>query len=212
VKSPLSVGAALLCALSVTAWTAETPTPAPRITPESTAAPTPGLRESAERHAQRLVEEEPPRFETSIDVLGRTPGDTLESHVRGYDLVCGAAPSGAPTHLEMRELRGGMTPFVDFLSIARALGNAIKRAGPDRYFVYRVHRADGPMYIVREGRIPAPALYAPGATFELLDAFPDKKSAVFYWKTLERGEAKGRRPSDAQPPPPWFSSNCPPHR
>jgi hypothetical protein len=160
-----------------------------------------------------LEEEGPPRFETSIDVVGRTPDEVLQEHLRRFDLECGP-PSGVPTHAEMRELRRGLPPAagIDLVALARAVRKSINSGKPDRYFLYRVHRADGPTYILREGALPAEALYAPGATFELLDAFPDKKTAVFVWKRYERNE-KPRPPSDAPPPPllpqTWMRANCP---
>jgi hypothetical protein len=213
VKRALSLGAALLCVSPIAAAPTETPTPGPRTTPESTSAPRPVLRLSADRHVEAMLDQEArPRFETTIDVVGRTHEEAWRAHARGFELECGAPPSGAPTHLEMREMRRVRPgPYLDYLAIARAIRDAVRRAGPDRYFVYRIHTPRGPTYVVQEGRIPAPALYAPGATYELLDAFPDKESAVFYWKQLERGD-KGRAPSDAAPPPPWLTSNCRPGR
>jgi hypothetical protein len=180
---------------------------APR--PTATPAPAPRLRLDIDAHAQRLADAHAlPRFSTSIDVVGRAPQDLLEDHFRGFDVECGPA-SGAPTEVEMRELRHHAPPYLDWLAVARLVATALKKRGPDRFFLYRVRKADGDSYVLLETRLPADALYKPGATFELLDAFDERKPAVRAWRARERGEAVAPA-SDATPPPPWVTTTCRP--
>jgi hypothetical protein len=177
--------------------------------PRPTPTPAPRLVLDVERHAQQLADAHAlPRFSTSIDVVGRAPQDVLEDHFKGFDLECGPA-SGAPTEVEMREMRHHAPPYLDYIAVARLLVKALKKRGPDRFFLYRVRAPDGESYVLLESRLPAEALYKPGATFDLVDAFDERKPAVRAWRARERGEAVVPA-SDATPPPPWVTTTCRP--
>jgi hypothetical protein len=198
------------------------PTPSPVPTPEPT--PTPGsgrLRLDIDRHVrERLAEEErngPPRFETRVEVVGKSPQVMLDRFFGGieYDCTPGGAPpgGGAPSHIEMREARWHPSPSADFEALLlKLVGEAFKgkKRGEDKYFLYRVNAKGEVSYMLREGRLLDSVLYAtPGTTYELLRSYADTKSGVKALRRLERGFADPEAPA-APPPADWQTSTCRP--
>lgn len=188
-----------------------------------TASPTPAPRRlvlDVDRHVDQLLAEEArkgtPRFETTIEVVGKSPQIMLERFFGGVDLECGpgGAPpgGGAPSDIEMRAVRPHPSPYVDFAALGRAVAEKLKGKGPERYFLYRVHAQEQIHYLLREERVPPSWLQAlPGTTYELVAAFPDLDTAVRGWKRMERGFSSPVAPS-APPPPPWQTTTCRPRR
>jgi hypothetical protein len=159
---------------------------------------------------ERLEREEKPRFEEHVEVTARATDQLLGRFVEGADLDCEAAGVGAPTEQETREVRPGPGPYVDFMALARAAVAKLKKKGRPRFFLYRVTRAGQRRYLVREGEAPAAWQLGPdGAVVELVESFPDQRSALAAWQRLERG-LEGP-PSDASPTPPFLPS-CKPGR
>jgi hypothetical protein len=176
-----------------------------------------GLRLDVDRHVERLLADKQkgglPRFETSIEVLGKSPQVMLDRFFHGLDLECGPASVGAPTDVEMRTVRHLPTPYIDLAALAGALAKGLKEKGPDRYFLYRVRRAGGVSYWLREERIPAAWLFnTPGTTFELAATFPDLDSAAKGWCRMERGFETPKPTASASPPPPWMTTSCRPRK
>jgi hypothetical protein len=148
-----------------------------------------------DKHVERLLADPQkgglPRFETSIEVIGKSPQVMFERFLNGPDLGCG------PT---VRNLLG---PYFDLAALVRLL----KKKGPDRYFLYRVRRSGDVSYWLREDRIrDALLLTAPGVTFELVTAFPDLGSATEGWRRMERGF------KTARPPSAWVMIPCRPSK
>ncbi len=180
--------------------------------------PAPRLKLDIDRHVEeRLAEEErkgTPRFETRVEVVGKSPQVMLDRFFGGVDLECppGGAPpgGGAPTEVEMRDARWNLPPYADFLALGKFIADKLNGKGgkAERYFLYRVRGKDGVSYLLREGRAPDTLLYgAPGTTFELVDAFPDLDSGTRAWRRLERAFPTPVGPS-ASPPPVWQSTTC----
>jgi hypothetical protein len=152
-----------------------------------------------------------PRFEEQVDVEGRTPEELLARFTEGADLDCEPAGVGAPTEYEMREVRPGPSPYLDFLALGSALLAHRRRKGPDRYFVYRVSRGASVSYVLREGEAGKGFELGPGgATLELVASFPDRERALRRFRRLERGQTGPE--TDASPPPPFLATNCRPGR
>jgi hypothetical protein len=148
-----------------------------------------------DKHVERLLAGPQkgglPRFETSIEVIGKSPQVMFERFLNGADLGCG------PT---VRHLPG---PYFDLAALVRLF----KEKGPDRYFLYRVRRSGDVSYWLRDDRIrDALLLTAPGVTFELVAAFPDLGSATEGWRRMERGF------ETARPPSAWAMIPCRPSR
>lgn len=168
------------------------------------------LELDVERHVERVLEKDHRlRFEERVEVVARSPQQLLQRFVEGAELDCEPAGVGAPTELEMRDVRPGPAPYVDLLALAGAALAQLKKKGPPRFFVYRVTRGGKASYLVREGEGPKGGPAGPGGvSIELVDSFPDRKSALAAWQRLERG-LKGP-PTEASPPPPFLSSACRP--
>jgi hypothetical protein len=170
-----------------------------------------------ERHVDQVLEEEAKkgglRFETTIEVYGKSPQIMLERFFGGVDLECkpGGAPpgGGAPTEVEMREVRPHPSPYVDFAALGRAIAKKLKGKGPERFFLYRVFNKGRVSYLLREGKVPVGSL--PGVTYDLVAAFADTDSAVRGFKRMERGFPTAEGP-DAPPPPTWQTTTCRPKR
>ena len=196
---------ALLLVLFVSAAPAAPPTPR--------ASAAPPLHLDIEGHVEHLLEEhqEDLRFETEVDVVGRTPEEALAQHFRDFDLECGPTGGSAPTVAESREFRPRPPPAIDFLLLSRLLSGSHTAKGPDRYFLYRLSRGATTVYTVREERLGGAAAVAPGGTFELVETFPDLHSAVRAWQRMERGFGSPVGP-DAPPPAPWATTNCRPRK
>jgi hypothetical protein len=186
------------------------------------ATPTPGeLVLDVERHVDEVLTEQAskgtPRFETSIEVIGKSPQIMLERFFGGLDLECGPVGSaprggGAPTEMEMRQVRPHPAPYLDFATVGRLVAQKLKGKGPEKYFLYRVHTKNGVKYLLREGRVPPAWLQSlPGTTYDLIAAFPDLDSGVRGWKRMERGFETPVSP-DAPPPQPWQTQTCRPRR
>jgi hypothetical protein len=154
-----------------------------------------------------------PRFETSIEVQGKSPQEILKQQFKGLDLECGPTGGGAPTEVETREFRPHQAPSLDFVALARAFAEKFKGKGPDRYYLYRIHRRGGLSYTLRDEPMPASELYgAEGASFELVDSFSDIDSARRGWERLERGFETTARADPGSPVPLWATSPCRPRK
>ena len=188
------------------------------------ASPTPSpspLTLDVEKHVDEVLAEEAskgaPRFETTIEVVGKSPQIMLERFFGGVDLECGPVGSvapggGAPTVAETRAFRPHPSPSVDFAALGRAVAKKLKGKGPETYFLYRLRGKGGEKYLLREGRLPASWLDSlPGTTFDLVAAFPDLDSGVKGWKRMERGFPTPDSPN-APPPEPWATTTCRPRR
>jgi hypothetical protein len=192
------------------------------------ARPTPSpspLTLDVEKHVDQVLAEEAskgtPRFETTIEVVGKSPQIMLERFFGGVDLECGPlgsvpAGGGAPTVAETREFRPHLPPSADFGAMIAALGQAVakklKGKGPEKFFLYRIRNKDGERFLLREERVPPSWLDSlPGTRLDLVAAFPDLDSGVKGWKRMERGFGTPTAP-DAPPPQPWQTTTCRPKR
>ena len=209
-RTALAAMAILMCPLAAPGR-AQSPSPTPSPSP---------IVIDVDRHIDQVLEEEakkgPPRFQTSIEVYGKSPQIMLERFFGGVDLECvpGGAPpgGGAPTEVEMREVRPHPAPYVDFAALGMAVAKKLKGKGPERYFLYRVRNKERVNYLLREGRVPPGTIGAlPGVAYDLIAAFPDTDSAVRGWKRMEHGFPTAEGP-DASPPPPWQTTTCRPRR
>ena len=192
---------------------------APPATPTPSPSPSP-LTLDVEKHVDQVLAEagkDTPRFETTIEVVGKSPQIMLERFFGGVDLECGPigsvpAGGGAPTVEETRPFRPHLSPSVDFAALGRAIAQKLKGKGPEKFFLYRVRGKNGEKYLLREGRVPASWLDSlPGTTFDLVAAFPDLDSGVKGWKRMERGFPSAVSPS-VPPPEPWATTTCRPKR
>jgi hypothetical protein len=179
-----------------------------------------------EKHVEKKLAEEarlaPPRFTTSIEVVARTPQMLLERYFGGVDLECGPAGAppggGSPTVEEMRPYRPHTAPTGDLLALASALagqlGKLVKKKGdgPARYYLYKVIRKGAVSYALREDRVPDSWFYNfPELSFELVESFSDKDTAVRGWRRMERGFTTPVAPR-SEPAPSWVAVNCRPRR
>lgn len=199
---------------------AQQPEPAPAEKPKPTRR---RLVLDIDKQVEKKLEEEakkaPPRFETSIEVVARSPQALLERFFGGVDLECGPGGGGAPTVEEMREYRPHAPPTADFVALAMALAGKVmdkihsKPATP-KYFLYRVRRKDaGVSYALREDRIPDAWFYNfPDLNFELVEAFTEKDTAVRGWRRMERGYSTPVAAAANTPPPQWATTPCRPRR
>jgi hypothetical protein len=221
-----AAGLALLCLLSgaASAQVAATASPSPPAPepaeasaggPQASPAP-PRLRLDVDRQVGERLDKDRdvPRFETQVEVVGKSPQAMLNRFFGGVDLECGpaaAAPpgGGAPSEIESREARLHPSPTADFVGLARAIADKLRRPGADRYFLYRRTAGSDVSYELREGRLSASSLYLPGTTYELVDAFPDAASGTKALHRMERGFVSPRGP-DVPPPQPWQTSTCRP--
>lgn len=173
------------------------------------------MKIDVEKQVERVLAEEekaaPPRFETTVDVEGKSPQVAVERSLHGTDLDCARTPGGPPNEVDMRAVRRTPPTSVDFAALAGFLSKKVKGKGPNRYFVYRQRRADGmTTYALRETRVSEAAFYnTEGVTFELVEAFPDRESATRLWRRLERGQSASAPSPTATPPPPWALTTCP---
>jgi hypothetical protein len=126
------------------------------------------------------------RFETSIEVRGRTPEELLSRYLDLERLHEGAT-SGPPLPHETRDFRPSPAESVDLLGFLKWLGDKVGSKEP-RYFVYEASGPRGRWRWLREGPLPPETLPPPGLAFELVGAFPDLSEA--------------RRVCDELPPPP----------
>jgi len=192
------------------------PEPAP--TPTPTPAPTPPpLRLAVEKQVEKMLEERDrkglPRFEETIDVTGKATEGVLERQLRGFDLECGPDGGGPPSQAEMRAMRPHPSPSLDFLALGRAIAGKVRQNAPSRFFLYRVRRGTDVSYIVREGVIPDSEFYnTAGASFELVQGFPDLKAATAAWGRMERGFDRPVPSDSASPLPPWSTAPCRPRK
>ena len=171
-----------------------------------------------DKQVEKKLEEEakkaPPRFETSIEVVARSPQMLLERFFGGVDLECGPGGGGAPTVEEMREYRPHAPPTADLMALAMALAgrvmDKIHSNQPPKYFLYRVRRKDvGVSYALREDRIPDAWFYNfPDLNFELVETFADKDGAVRAWRRMERGYGTPVAAAVNTPPPQWATTPC----
>lgn len=182
--------------------------------PAPSPSPTPTPRPRVEQQAETVLDEkqrtEPPRFESSIEVVGESPQGILDRRLRGLDLECSPAGAGPPTESETRAVRPHPSPYMDYVPVAKWLAGKMKGKQADRYFLYRVRRLDGLGYTLREGRISDSEFYnTTGASFELLEGFPDAKQGTIALRRMERGFDTTTSP-DALPVQPWATSPCRP--
>jgi hypothetical protein len=211
------LGVALLTAvlgLLAAGTPAQHPEPTPSPSPKPTGSPEASRQErerlhlDVEKHVEKVLEEEERerllRFEEHLEVKSRSAGDVLADHFKGIDLECGPTSEGAPTDLQSREFRPHPAPHADLTALAQALMGRLKGSGPDRYFLYRVQQGARLSYVVRSERIPATwSEGVAGAMFELIDGYPDLKTATTAWRRLERAH-------DGAAPPLWATSPCRP--
>lgn len=163
------------------------------------------LRLDVDRHVKDVVDKDTRlRFEESVEVLGKTPQGALEEHFDSREDVCGAAGGGAPSEADMRDVRVQPAPSLNILGVAQALAGLIKRRGEDKFFLYRVRKADSVSYVLHETKLPASTLFgSPGLIYELIDAFPDRGSATRAWRRVEQGlpPRPAKEPSGFVPSP-----------
>jgi hypothetical protein len=174
-----------------------------------------------DKHVERKLEEEariaPPRFQESIEVVGRSPQMLLERFFGGVDLECGpAVGGGAPTIEEMRGYRPHTSPTADLMALAMALAGKVmgkvKGKPEPLYYLYAVRRSSAVNYALREDRVPDSWFYNfPGVTFELVASFPDRDSAVTAWRRMERGYGTPAAPK-VEAIPQWATAPCRPRR
>jgi hypothetical protein len=173
-----------------------------------------------DKHVERKLAEEakfaPPRFETSIEVVGRTPQVLLERFFGGIDLECGPGGGGAPSVEEMRGYRPHTSPTADLMALAMALAGKVmgkvKGKPEPRYYLYAVRRSGSLNYALREERVPDSWFYNfPGVSFELVESFADRNAAVTAWRRMERGYGTPVAPK-IEPIPQWATSPCRPRR
>lgn len=199
------------------AW-AQLPAASPSPSPVAPPSPPPSIRSEVDKQVERLLEREAregvPRFETSIEVVGKSPQVMIERYFGGLDLECVPAGLGAPTVAEMGEARPTPPPTGDLLALAQLVASKLKgrSKGPDRYFLYRVRRGTEVRYDLRESKVPLGWLYGVnGTSFELVEGFPDRDSAVRGLRRMERG-IPGPLPASPASPAIWASSPCRPRR
>jgi hypothetical protein len=170
-----------------------------------------------EKHVEKKLAEEPPRFETSIEVVAKSPQMLLERFFGGVDLECGPGGGGAPSVEEMREHRPHAPPTADLMALAMALAGKVmgkvKGNETPRYFLYAVKRSNAVNYALREEKVPDAWFYNfPGVTFELVESFPDRDSAVRAWRRMERGFGTPTAPKVDALAPQWATAPCRPRR
>jgi hypothetical protein len=169
----LAVCVGLLCA------------PAPVATQTPSATDPPRLVLDVERHVREIGDADVPRFR--LEVIGRTPQQAFEEHLKGFDTLCGPGGGGAPTVAEMKNYRPNViSPTLFSVDVLKAIAD-IKKMGPDRYFLYKMTRPDGIHYILHEGRLPESQLLLPGAILDPIGAFPDRATATRAWRRMQRG-------------------------
>lgn len=198
---------------SLAASAGPTPAPSPTPTPRPAATVRPRVSEQVEKALDEKERTEPPRFESSIEVLGQSPQAILERVLRGIDLECGPTGGGPPTEAETRAFRPHLSPSADLLALAKLLAKKAKGKGPDRFFLYLARRGDGVSYTVREGRMPDAEFYnTTGTSFELVEAFADVKEATAALRRLEQGFATAAPRDAGSPSPPWSTAPCLPRK
>ena len=168
---------------SAVAQPAATPIPTPAA-PDPRPTPAPRLHVDVDEAVRRRLESEAlPRFE--LEVVGHTPQEMFEQHLRGFNGECGATGGGAPTTTDMRGIRPQPAPAlgVDLIKLLSDL----KKIGPDLYFLYKASGPNGVSYIVREGRMPAAQLIQNGVVLEMIRGFHDQATATRAWRRLSRG-------------------------
>ena len=170
-----------------------------------------------DKYVEKKLAEEPPRFETSIDVVARSPQLLLERFFGGVDLECGPGGGGAPSVEEMREHRPHAPPTADLMALAMALAGKVmgkvKGKETPRYFLYAVRRSSTVNYALREERVPDAWFYNfPGVTFELVESFASKDTAVQAWRRMERGFGTPTAPKVEALAPQWATQPCRPRR
>lgn len=174
-----------------------------------------------EKHVEKKLAEEakisPPRFETSIEVVARSPQVLLERFFGGVDLECGPGGGGAPSVEEMREHRPHAPPTADLMALAMALAgkvmNKVKGKQAPRYYLYAVRRGNVVNYALREERVPDAWFYNfPGVSFELVESFADQEAAVRAWRRMERGFGTPVAPKVDALAPQWATAPCRPRR
>lgn len=199
--------------LAATAGTQSAPEPAasPQATPQEEKWPD-RLRLNLDKHVERLLagRSDLPRFNTSVEVQGKTPQVMLERFFADVDLECGPSEGGAPGAAEMRAYRPHPAPSLDFAALSVALAKKLRAKGPPHYFLYRVRQPGGVSYSLREDPIPASwSFNVPGASFELVESFETRDEAVIAWRRLHRGEKKLLY-AGGEPLSPWTTATCRP--
>ena len=184
--------------------------PSPSPTPEPAPLTPRRLRLDVERHVESVMQSRDdgtPRFQESVDVLGRPPDVVLEEQLREFDLECGPG-IGPPTHVESREARPHPAPFMDWSALAKYLAGVVSQPGPPRYFLYSIQRPGGVEYLLREGRLTLAPGQQPITALQLVGSFPDLASAVRGFQRMERGFGDPQRADAAEPAPPWSTAPC----
>jgi hypothetical protein len=205
----------LLGALILAAGTLQDPKPSPTSSPSPSPSVPPGtsLQADIEKAVDEAIDKGLLRFETSVEVEGRTPQQALEALLRGFDLECGTTDRGAPTdadtRAQMRSVRPTTPYTVDFIPFLAALQKKMSARGGSRYYIYRVKKADGDSYRLRDSAMPMNQIYnTPGAHFELVAQVADLKEATDVFWRLERGLSV--KSANSSQPNPWLNWNCRP--
>ena len=201
-----------LAALAAPRAFAQSPAPSPSPSPSASPAP---IREIVEQEAEKIVQKEMregvPRFEEQVEVFGKTPQMMLERFFGGAEVECGSLPGGVPSESDMRGVRPMPGQALDFIGAAQQLLKALKGEdkGPPRYFLYRVRKADEARYELREGKIPVAWMYGGvnGNTFELLQGFSDRDTAVRGLRRMEKGFLTPT-PLASERESPWVYKTC----
>ena len=196
------MGAALLFLVQAAPGPSPSPSPPTPLVPRR-------LRLEIEKHVDNVIQERggPPRFEESVEVLGRTPDAALAEQLRDFDLECGPNV-GPPNAADTLDFRPHPAPFLDLGALARLLSGTVTRMGPPRYFLYHVRGRAGADYLLREGALSVAPGSQPAAAFELVGTFPDLASAVQGFQRMERGFGSPERAQAADEPHPWQTTNC----
>lgn len=202
--------AAPLVLLLLQATPGPPPEPGPSPSPSPQASSAPRLRLDIERHVDSVMRDHggTPAFETSVDVIGRSPDIALAEQLKDFDLECGPS-SGPPTAIESREFRPHPAPYLDLTALAQMLTGALSQPGPPRYFLYRLRGSEaGPEYLLREQALVQAPGQQPITNFELVASFPDLDSALRAYRRMARGFSDPVRADNTDPPPPWATTTC----
>ena len=148
-----------------------------------------------------------PRFETSLEVVGRPPDIALAEQLQEFDLECGPA-GGPPTANESMEFRPHPAQSLDLAALARALSGTLGNPGPPRYFLDRVRGQGEVEYLLRDGEIRMAPGQQPTTAFELVASFPDLASAIQGFRRMSRGFDTAQRADQADALSPWQPQPC----
>jgi hypothetical protein len=135
-----------------------------------------------------------PRFEESIEVIGRSPEALLGRFLTRDELKRTRALSSAPSVQETQEYRPGPTQGANLMPVLDWL--ARKARGPSnatpRFYVYELLGRDGRWPVLRDRPLASSGFGTAGLTWTLVGAFPDWASARRVYEEL-RAECRTSR-------------------